>query len=518
MQLNLTNIHYTYAGSAREVLHGVTLTFPEGWTGIVGDNGCGKTTLARIAAGQMPPTQGSVGPHALVGGYCEQDASLSPEGLEDFACAWDQAAIRLRDQLGIGDDWAWRYSELSCGQQKRLQVAVALWRRPDVLVMDEPTNHVDAPTRGRIIAALEQFDGVGLLVSHDRDLLDALASQCACFEGGKVLLRPGNYSQASEQRGIDVASAAGRQERARREERRLAQERQRRVEEASRSKSLRSRRGLAAGDHDARERIGRAIVSGKDGRATHLTKTLDARIRAAGDRASAEFVERSYDGEVPEFGERSRRSVLVHVPAGVVPFADAHAGGGERPEIAAGAPGVRVPELFMGPGDHVGLVGPNGAGKSTLVREVVRLVPGDVPYVYVPQELSDDAARAAVARLRDLSPDERGRVLSVVAQLNSRPEALLDGDAPSPGELRKLVLAEASLDAPQLLVMDEPANHLDLHSVQALERMLSHFPGAVLLVSHDARTIEAVCDRVWELVPAEGAEDGSASGSVLRER
>ena len=126
MQLNLTNIHHTYAGSAREVLHGVTLALPQGWTGVVGDNGCGKSTLARIAAGLLRPTAGSVGPAGLVAAYCEQDSALAPTALLDFAAAWDRDALRLRDALGIGDDWAWRFDELSSGQQKRLQVAVAL--------------------------------------------------------------------------------------------------------------------------------------------------------------------------------------------------------------------------------------------------------------------------------------------------------------------------------------------------------------------------------------------------------
>ena len=122
MQLNLTNIHYSYAGSPREVLHGVTLSLPTGWTGVVGDNGCGKFTLARVATGELRPTSGSVGPTGLVAAYCEQDSERPPAALLDFAAAWDRDAVRLRDALGIGDDWAWRFDELSSGQQKRLQV------------------------------------------------------------------------------------------------------------------------------------------------------------------------------------------------------------------------------------------------------------------------------------------------------------------------------------------------------------------------------------------------------------
>jgi macrolide transport system ATP-binding/permease protein len=115
--------------------------------------------------------------------------------------------------------------------------------------------------------------------------------------------------------------------------------------------------------------------------------------------------------------------------------------------------------------------------------------------------------------LEDMGDAERGQVLSVVAQLNSRPEGLLSGGSPSPGELRKLAIAEGALVRPQLLVMDEPTNHLDLHSVEALERFLARFPGAVVLVSHDMRAIGSACTRVWRLVPD---EDGP--GSTLQER
>lgn len=505
MQLNLSNIHYTYAGSPREVLHGVTLSLPTGWTGIIGDNGCGKSTLARIAAGLLRPTAGSVGPAGLVAAYCEQDSALAPAALLDFAAAWDRDALRLRDALGIGDNWAWRFDELSSGQQKRLQVAVALWSRPDVLVMDEPTNHLDAPTRKAVLLALRSFNGVGILISHDRDLLDALVGRCVSFEGGEVRLRPGGYTQASEQREREVAAAVGAQARARREERRLVAERQRRVEAASRADGLRSRRGLDPHDHDTREKIGRAIVSGKDGRATHLATALDARIQGQCDRARASFVERRYDGDVPALGERSRRAVIARLDAGLVRY-----GGDEE------APGVLIPDLLLGSADHVGVVGPNGSGKSTLVRALVAAVPEDVPMLFVPQELDEAAATRAHSRLQTLGAAEKGRVLSVVAQLNSRPEAMLEGGELSPGELRKLVLAEAILGTPQLLVMDEPTNHLDLHSIEALERLLARFPGAVILVSHDARVVRSSCKRIWELHPANG--DDFSAGARLFER
>ena len=167
MQLNLSNIEYAYPAAVEPALSGVTATFPQGWTGIVGDNGGGKTTLCLVACCLLQPDAGTVTP-PLVSLYCAQDASEPPANLEDFAFAYDSAAVRLRRDLAVGDDWAQRYSTLSGGQQKRLQVACALWAAPDVLAVDEPTNHVDAATRRAITAALSRFGGIGLLVSHDR--------------------------------------------------------------------------------------------------------------------------------------------------------------------------------------------------------------------------------------------------------------------------------------------------------------------------------------------------------------
>ena len=101
-------------------------------------------------------------------------------------------------------------------------------------------------------------------------------------------------------------------------------------------------------------------------------------------------------------------------------------------------------------------------------------------------------------------------MLSNVAQLNSHPDRLLEGDVTSPGELRKLMLALGMLDHPVLIIMDEPSNHLDLHSVEALERALASYPGALLLVSHDRPFLAACTTRTWEIA------DGAVRECALR--
>lgn len=115
-----------------------------------------------------------------------------------------------------------------------------------------------------------------------------------------------------------------------------------------------------------------------------------------------------------------------------------------------------------------------------------------------------------MASLHEASPGERGRVLSIVAQLNSDPDRILDGDELSPGELRKLMLAQGILCHPVLIAMDEPTNHLDVGSIEALERVLVAYPGALVLVSHDERLLEKTTDFRWCL------ESGDGSAYVLR--
>ena len=483
MQLNLSNIRYCYPQAEEPILRGVSATFPEGWTGVVGDNGCGKTTIAKIACGLIRPDEGSVGPR-LVSAYCSQDATSAPANLEDFAVAYDRLAVHLRQVLDLEDDWPWRYDSLSGGQQKRLQVACALWTRPDVLVMDEPTNHVDATTRAEVFRALDDFDGIGILISHDRTLLDELCGQCLFVANGTAVMRPGGYSRAAGQAAVERESSLRVREDARREKKRIEREAQRRREAAARKEGKKSLAGIDKHDSDARHKKRAAIVWGTDGIAAKQAGVMEARLARASERLDQMRVEKRYDGDVWFDATPGRRPVLVRLEACALRL-------GERR--------LDVPPLYIGRNDHIGLVGDNGCGKTTLVRHLVAHLPAGVRTLYIPQEPSDGQQREAYARLRGLRSDERGRVLSIVAQLNSEPKRLLEGDATSPGEMRKLMLAIGILDRPELIIMDEPTNHLDLGSIEALQRMLGAFPGALLLVSHDEVLLSAITQVTWRI-------------------
>ena len=414
--------------------------------------------------------------------YCAQDATEPPDDLEDFAGAYDGLAVRLRRDLGLEDDWPWRYRTLSCGQQKRLQVACALWAGPDVLAMDEPTNHLDLSTRHAISAALARFPGIGLLISHDRELLDALCTQCLFVSGGSALVRPGGYSQASAQAALERSSAIHARQTARKEKARIEREAQRRREEASRTAGRRSLKGAGKHDGDARFKKRVAVVSGQDGKAGKLSSRMAGRLENAEAQLASTRVEKRYDADVWFDAQPSRRKVLLRMEPQVLSLCESS---------------LDVPALFISNTDHIGLVGDNGSGKTTLVRSIVQNAPAGVRCLYIPQEADQARRRAAIDMLDGLPSDKRGRVLSIVAQLNSDPDRILEGGSISPGEARKLLLALGILDAPELIVMDEPTNHLDLGSTEALERMLPAYPGALLLVSHDPVFVQAATNILW---------------------
>ena len=133
-----------------------------------------------------------------------------------------------------------------------------------------------------------------------------------------------------------------------------------------------------------------------------------------------------------------------------------------------------------------------------MVKSIVEHLPKGTRYLYIPQEPDETQKQTALRQLNELPSEKRGRVLAIVALLNSDPDRILEGDAISPGEMRKLMLALGILDSPELIIMDEPTNHLDLGSTETLERMLAAYPGALLLVSHDFALVEAATSFMWE--------------------
>ncbi|RNL21303.1 ABC transporter ATP-binding protein [Slackia faecicanis] len=487
--LTLSHIAYTHPQSADPVLHDVSATFAQGWTALVGDNGCGKTTLARIACGLEKPDDGNVSAR-LSFAYCEQDPRMEPALLYDFACDFSPEATRLRAALEIPDDAPWRFESLSGGEQKKLQIAVALWSEPELLVLDEPTNHVDAACRACILESLRAFSGIGIVISHDRLLIDSLPKQCLCFENGRFVMRPGDYGNASEQRKRELLCSQRANVQAKRTAAALQHEYIRRAEEASKTAKRRSARMLDKHDSDGRAKRKLAIYTGQDGKAGALASGMNARLERAWADIARTRTEKRYDGSIAFDMQPHPRKTLMHV---------------EEAPIACGPQGLlRVPRLYVGNTDHLGISGNNGSGKTTLVRHLLDHMDPDIRILFIPQEYTPDEARRLVQRVRDESPETKGRILSIVARLDSNPDRILEGGRTSPGELRKLAIACGIADGAALIMADEPTNHLDIHSVEALEQALAAFPGALVAVSHDERFLEAVCTRRLHITRANG--------------
>ncbi len=485
-------VEFAYERSPTALFEHLDLHLPAGWTGIVGANGAGKTTLLRLALGELAPLQGQVQtPSSAL--YCAQRTDEAPPLLDQFLAAAEAEACLLRGRLGVAEDWLDRWDSLSHGERKRAQLGVALWRRPQVLAVDEPTNHLDLRAKELLSAALRIYTGIGLLVSHDRQLLDQLCRQCVFVDPPAAQLRPGNYTEGMAQTRREEEQTRRQRELAREERQRLEHEARRRREEAARSQARRSKRGLDPKDHDARFKRNRARVSGKDGSAGKLLRQLGGRLEQAQERLEATKVKKTYELGIWMSGARSHRRALFTLPAGTLALGEDRC--------------LRFPDLAMGPEERIALIGPNGGGKSTLVRRILAslsLPAGQV--VYLPQELPLSAARETLDRVRALPREQLGRLMSVVSCLGSRPQRLLDTAAPSPGEARKLLLALGIVQTPHLIVMDEPTNHLDLPSIQCLEGALAECPCGLLLVSHDLPFLSRLARSCWQLEEEGGGE------------
>jgi ATPase subunit of ABC transporter with duplicated ATPase domains len=188
LSIRFQNVSFTYDRATQALIQDLTLHLTRGWTGIVGANGTGKSTVLKLATGDLKPQQGKIIiPQFAI--YCSQRTDHVPDQLSNLIQDRNGNASRLKGQLGVKEDWIKRLTTLSHGERKRAQVAVAMWRKPLVLAVDEPTNHLDAEAQDLLFDALSTFHGVGLLVSHDRKLLDELCHQCLFVDPPDIMAR-----------------------------------------------------------------------------------------------------------------------------------------------------------------------------------------------------------------------------------------------------------------------------------------------------------------------------------------
>ena len=474
MLLNMESVRKTYGD--RTLLDDVTFYMKQGdRVGVVGVNGCGKSTFLRLAAGKEKPDSGSVSydPNVRLG-YLPQDPAYDPENtvMEQVEAGLDPTAreiaryeaVEILTRLGIADVGQ-KMGALSGGQRKRVALAACLVHPCDLLLLDEPTNHLDAEMIGWLETYLQRFTGGILLVTHDRYFLERIADRTLEVSFGKLYVYEGGYSAYLDGR-------------ARREEMDAASERKRRS--ILRRELQWVLQGPCARGTKSRERLERYEAL-KAAQPPETEQSLEG-IQALSSRLGKKTVELKDAGKC--FGDRW---VLRHF------------------------------DFLLQRTDRVGIVGGNGAGKSTLLNLIAGSLQPDEGTVTV-----GDTVKLGYfsQHARELNPNQTA--LDYVKEQGDRietPEGTLTASrlmdkflfsGPmqhrligrlSGGEKRRLFLLGILASAPNVLLLDEPTNDLDIPTMTVLEDYLETFPGAIIAVSHDRYFLDRLCTRVFAVEP-----------------
>jgi ATP-binding cassette subfamily F protein 3 len=493
--LNLT--HVTVRLGGRTILDGATAALPpRSRVGLIGRNGAGKTTLVRVIAGMLEPDSGSADmPRGARLGYIAQEApggqatpietvlaadtersalleesetSHDPDRLGEVherliaidAHSAPARAARILIGLGFDEEAQARPLEsFSGGWRMRVALASLLFSRPDLLLLDEPSNHLDLEAVLWLEDFLKSYPATILIVSHERDFLNNVVDHILHLDRGKLTLYPGGYDAFERQRAERQAQLA-----------------------SARAKQQAEREKLQ--DYIARNSARASTAKQAQSRAKAL-----ARMQPIAELLDDPSL--SFDFPDPD----ALRPPLITLDMASVGY-------GETPILQ------RL-NLRLDPDDRIALLGRNGNGKTTLARLLAaQLAPmeggmsatGKLRVGYFTQYQVEELDRADTP-LEHMTRKMSGASPSAVrAQLGrfgfSGPKATTQVGKLSGGERARLALALITRDAPHLLILDEPTNHLDVDAREALIQALNAYSGAVVIVSHDRHMLEMTADRL----------------------
>ncbi|WP_077800979.1 ABC-F family ATP-binding cassette domain-containing protein [Streptomyces sp. JHA26] len=497
------------------VFEGLDTAFGPGRTGLVGANGSGKSTLLKLIAGQLVPTDGTVHVAGEVG-YLPQNVTLdtglrvdealgiaarraalhaieagdtAEEHFETVGDDWDveERALATLGELGLGHVSLDRtIGEVSGGESVLLRLAALLLSRPDVLLLDEPTNNLDLYARRRLYAAVASWPGVLVVVSHDRELL-GLVDQIADLRSGGITRYGGNFSAYEEALAVE-------QEAAERMVRVAEADLRRQKRELSDAQVVLARRKRYGQKMFETKREPRAVMRMRK----RTAQESAGKYRILHEEKLAEAKERLDDAVEAVRDDDEIRVDLPYtaVPPGrsVLTLRDLELAYGAR---VAGGLDLHGPE-------RIALTGRNGAGKTTLLRTIAgELEPASgevtahVPLRFLPQRLDVlDDELTVVENVARFSPGAtNNRIRARLARFlfrgarADRKAATLSGGERFRAALAALMLAEP---APQLLMLDEPTNNLDMASVRQLTTALESYEGALIVASHDMPFLESI--------------------------
>jgi ATP-binding cassette, subfamily F, member 3 len=512
--LNFTNL--AIRRGAKLLFEQATFSIHTGYkVGITGANGCGKSTLFALLLGEMQSDQGSAEiPAGMAVAHVKQETPGTDRAAIDYVLDGDTELRNIEQKLaaaeaaddgmlqaelhvhmgnidaytaparaakilqGLGfkaEQLNLPVNEFSGGWRMRLNLAQALICRSDMMLLDEPTNHLDLDAVIWLETWLKEYKGTLLLISHDRDFLDAVVTHMLFIEQQRLKIYAGNYSDFEVRRAEQLAQQQSMYVRQQREIEHVKHFIERFKAKASKAKQAQSR-----------------------------IKTLERMEMISAAHVDSPFSFRFYEpARMP--------SPLMHLS-----------------DVAAGYPGKQIlsgVNMSLLPGDRIGLLGHNGSGKSTLIKlmagEIKQLsgeltVSPELRIGYFAQQTLEllDPKASAMLHLQRINPRASEQELrSFLGSFGFNGDnALVPVEPFSGGEKARLVLAMLCFQKPNLLLLDEPTNHLDLDMRHALSVALQDYVGAMVIVSHDRHLLSAVCEH-FVLVDAGQAQtfDGDIS-------
>ncbi|MCX9147860.1 ABC-F family ATP-binding cassette domain-containing protein [Erythrobacter sp. WG] len=495
--LTIDNVTVRLGG--RPILERASATVPVGArVGLIGRNGAGKSTLMKALIGEIEPDDGEISkPSRARIGYIAQEAphgSMTPEEVV-LASATERAALlaeletctdmdRMGDVherllaidaysaparaakilSGLGFDEAMQQrpvDSFSGGWKMRIALAALLFSEPDILLLDEPSNHLDLEATLWLENFLKSYPATLVVISHERDLLNKVVDHILHLQGGQLTLYPGGYDAFEKQRAERAAQLAA-------------------------AKASQEAQAARLRDYIARNSARASTAKQAQSRAKML-----ARMQPIA--ALMEDPSLSFDFPDPA----AMKSPMITLEQAAVGY-------GAAPPI------LKRLNFRIEADDRIALLGRNGNGKTTLARLLAAQLspaegavnaPGKLKVGYFTQYQVEELAG------EDTPLDLMNRAMeglsqsAVRAQLGrfgfSGPRAQQRVDKLSGGERARLALALITRDAPHLLILDEPTNHLDVDAREALIQALNSYTGAVILISHDRHMVELTADRLF---------------------
>ena len=509
----------------RLLLSNVDLALHAGYrVGVVGRNGTGKSSLFAAVRGELEADKGDVDlPGKLRIASVAQETPSLPDAAIDFVLGGDTevaAVLRAEAEATAREDWEAvasahakmaeigaydaearagkllhglgfpadthrrAVSAFSGGWRVRLNLARALMMPSDLLLLDEPTNHLDMDAVLWLEQWLLKYPGTLLLISHDREFLDNVATHTLHLHGGGARLYVGGYTDFERQRAEQL------------------------------------RQQQIAFEKEQAERAHLQSFIDRFKAKASKARQAQSRMKRLAKLAGTEAVRIEREFRI-EFAEPNKLPhSLIRINHGDCGYA-----AGDSEKQVPGHPESRIPNpaivlrnvgFGLEAGDRIGLLGPNGAGKTTLVKTLVGELPllagersahPDLRIGYFAQHTVESLheGQSPIDHFREISPDAPTQAFrDFLGKWNFPGDRAFEAvDGFSGGERARLALALIAWQQPNVLLLDEPTNHLDLEMREALAEALSDFDGAIVMVSHDRHLIGLVCDSYWRV--ADGA-------------